>query len=57
MEHLLSNLCRVVQLASPSLNYFIVVGAALMYMSAYLDVLPSTNEVFVQFNCTVSIIA
>ena len=50
----LSTLCRVIRLASPKLNYVIVVGVALMYLSAYLDVLPSVDQVLTQASCIVS---
>ena len=45
---------RVVQMTSPNLNYFIVGGALLMYISVYIDLTPSTDQDAVYTVCIVS---
>lgn len=45
---------RIVKISSPSLNYFIIIGAFLMYTSIYFVVLPSLNSVIVLTGCLVS---
>ena len=51
---MLSNFCRIVKLTSPKLNYIIIAGAVLMYISTYFYLLPSTIEAVVQARCIVS---
>ena len=50
--HLL--LCRIVRLISPNLNYFIIFGAILMYLSIIFFVFPTTDLFLVTFACHVS---
>ena len=42
------------KLSSPKLNYFIIAGAMLMYMSVYFYLLPVEDTVVVQARCIVS---
>ena len=44
---------RLVKLTSPSLNYFIILGAVLMYASMIFAILPSVKEQVVQARCIV----
>ena len=45
---------RIMKISSPSLNYFIILGALLMYTSIYFVLLPSLNSVIVLTGCLVS---
>ena len=45
---------RIVKISSPSLNYFIILGASIMYSSIYFFLLPSLNHVVVLTGCLVS---
>lgn len=45
---------RIVKISSPSLNYFIILGAFLMYSSIYFFLVPSLNPVVVLTGCLVS---
>ena len=47
---------RIVKISSPSLNYFIILGAFLMYSSIYFFLFPSLNPVIVLTGCLVSTI-
>ena len=47
--------CRIVRMTSPNLNYFIAVGALLLYTSVYVGVLHTTDETAVKVHCIVSI--
>lgn len=42
------------KISSPSLNYFIILGAFLMYSSIYFFLFPSLNPVVVLTGCLVS---
>ena len=44
---------RIVKISSPSLNYFIILGAFLMYSSVYFFLIPSLNPVVVLTGCLV----
>ena len=46
--------CRAVKLSSPNLNYFIIAGAVLMYISIFISLLPFTDEDKVLGQCIVS---
>ena len=48
--------CRLVKLSSPNLNYFIIIGAVLMYSSIYFYLLPVVNKNVLLASCIVSII-
>ena len=50
----LSTLYRIIQLASPNLNYLIMVGATLIYISIFLAEEPTIDILHVQINCIVS---
>ena len=52
---ILSYINRVVKLSSPNLNYFIIVGAMLMYSSIYFYLLPVANKNALLASCIVSI--
>ena len=45
--------CRVVLLTSPKLNYFIIVGAYMIYITTIVRIVPSVDEVFVSLKCNV----
>lgn len=45
---------RVIRLTSPTLNYIIIVGSVLMYISVIFEVLPTTQEEVFHFLCIVS---
>ena len=45
--------CRVIRLTTPVLNYVIIMGALLMYLSVFFGVLPSTEESIVRMQCLV----
>lgn len=45
--------CRTVRLSSPNLNYFIIAGAILMYISIGFYLLPTRSEVVVHARCVV----
>ena len=44
---------RTVKLSSPTLNYFIIGGAILMYVSIFFYLLPTKNEDVVKARCVV----
>ena len=44
---------RLVKLSSPNLNYFIIIGAVLMYISIFFYILPVTNTDVVLASCIV----
>ena len=46
-------LCRIIKISSPSLNYFIILGALLMYTSIYFYLLPSLNTDIILTGCIV----
>ena len=46
-------LFRTVRLSSPTLNYFIIVGAVLMYTSIFFYLLPTEDEAVVKARCVV----
>ena len=46
--------CRLIKLSSPKLNYFIIVGAMLMYVSVYFYLLPVMDTIAVEARCIVS---
>ena len=46
---------RLVKLSSPNLNYFIIIGAVLMYVSIFFYILPVTDKDVVLASCIVSI--
>ena len=45
---------RVVKLTSPNINYFVIIGAYLLYSSIFFRVLPSTNLAANSARCIVS---
>ena len=45
---------RIVRLISPNLNYIIVVGAMLIYISVIFFVFPTTDTFWTTFACHVS---
>ena len=47
------NLCRIVRLISPNLNYFIILGAILLYISVAFFVFPTLDPFLVTFACHV----
>ena len=47
---------RVVKLSSPNLNYFIITGAALLYVSIYLYIIPINTKCTANIICNVSLI-
>jgi gamma-aminobutyric acid type B receptor len=42
---------RVVKLTSPTLNYFLIIGAFLMFFSIYIRLLPDTSKTAYQYRC------
>lgn len=48
------NICRIVRLTSPNLNYFIIVGALCIYMSVYIRFYVTSNEIYHNIRCNVS---
>ena len=46
---------RVVRLSSPTLNFFIAVGAFMMYASIFFYLLPTDSEKIAKFHCVVSL--
>ena len=46
--------CRIVRLISPNLNYFIILGAILVYISVAFFVFPTLDPFLVTFACHVS---
>ena len=46
-------LCRIVRLISPNLNYFIILGAILLYVSVAFFVFPTLDPFLVTFACHV----
>ena len=46
-------LCRIVRLISPNLNYFIILGAILLYISIAFFVFPTLDPFLVTFACHV----
>ena len=55
-NHMSAFFHRIVKLSSPSLNYFIILGAFLMYSSIYFFLVPSLNPVIVLTGCLVRIL-
>ena len=47
---------RLVKLSSPNLNYFIIIGAVLMYISIFFYILPIIDTDVVFASCIVSIL-
>ena len=45
---------RVVRLTTPSLNYIIISGALLMYISVLIGLLPTTDQNVIKMQCIVS---
>ena len=45
---------RIIRLTSPNLNYFIVCGALILYMSVYIRMARTNNATFWKVNCHVS---
>lgn len=45
--------CSAVQLSSPKLNFFIIAGCLLMYFSAFVQLLYTTNETANHISCIV----
>lgn len=45
--------CSAVQLSSPKLNFFIIAGCLLMYFSAFVQLLYTTNEAANHISCIV----
>ena len=45
---------RVVKLTSPNINYFVIVGAYLLYLHIFFRVLPSTSYAVNSARCIVS---
>ena len=45
--------CRIVKMTSPNLNYVIVAGALLMFISVYIDLIPTTDSAIVYTQCIV----
>lgn len=48
------SVCRIVRLISPNLNYFIILGAILIYTSVIFFVFPTLDPFLVTFACHVS---
>ena len=48
------NMCRLIKLTSPNLNYIIGAGAILLYLGIYVMAIPSTNQTAVAVFCNVS---
>ena len=46
-------ICRVVKLTSPNLNYVIIAGALLMFLSVYINLIPTINSRAVYAQCIV----
>ncbi len=44
---------RIVRLTSPNLNYFILLGASLLYISVFLRLYPNTGWIFTEVICNV----
>ena len=47
--------CRVIRLTSPKLNYLVIIGSVLMYLSVFIELLPTTQEAVYHSLCAVSI--
>ena len=47
--------CRLIRLSSPKLNYFIIVGAIIMYISIIVYTIPSESELGNTVLCNVSV--
>lgn len=47
---------RVIRLNSPNLNYIIVIGAVMLYMTVFFFTISSVNELVVTYSCHVSTI-
>ena len=45
---------RVIRLTTPSLNFLIICGALLMYLSVLIKFAPSTEKGFIKAQCIVS---
>ena len=48
------NMCRLIKLTSPNLNYIIGAGAILLYLGIYVMAIPSTDPTAVTVLCNVS---
>ena len=46
---------RIVRLTSPNLNYFIIAGSYIMYISIFIRLMPSGDETVNYVRCNVSI--
>ena len=44
----------IVRLTSPKLNYLIIAGSLLMYLSVYVQLLYTTNKAAIHAQCIVS---
>jgi gamma-aminobutyric acid type B receptor len=44
---------RVVKLTSPTINYFLIVGSFMMFLSIYIRVLPHTGEMVNIYRCNI----
>ena len=44
---------RVVKMASPNLNYVIIAGALLMFISVYINLIPTKDSAVVYAKCIV----
>ena len=47
---------RIIRLTSPNLNYFMIVGAFMVYFSVFIRVLPTTDMLAWEFICSVSLL-
>ena len=45
---------RIIRLTTPNLNYFIVCGALILYVSVYIRMARTNNATFWKVNCHVS---
>ena len=48
------NMCRLIKLTSPNLNYIIGAGAILLYLGIYVMAIPSTDPTVEKWLCNVS---
>ena len=47
-------ICRVIRLSSPNLNYILIIGVAMVYMTGIVFVIPSNDPLVLPVFCIIS---